>query len=45
MDTPRLAVVTDHPNIETKCEDLSKAIIALQFLIENGQLKSPAEIC
>ncbi len=29
---PNLACVTDHPSLEHKCEDLSKAIFAIFYL-------------
>ena len=43
MTTPRLAIVTEHPDIKTKCEDLSKALLVLFFLIKDGTLQIKVE--
>jgi len=33
MDTPNLAMVTEHPDITSKCESLGKPLITLFYLI------------
>lgn len=33
IENPRIATVTESPSIETKCEDLSKAIVTLFYLV------------
>jgi acetate kinase len=35
LKTPAIGVVTEHPDITTKCEDLSKAILSLYAMIKS----------
>ena len=39
LDEPEIAVVTEHPDIQTKCEDPSKAIFTLFCTIRQGQFE------
>lgn len=38
MDTPNLAMVTEHPDITSKCESLTKPFITLFYLITENRL-------
>ncbi|EAR97525.1 VWA domain CoxE-like protein (macronuclear) [Tetrahymena thermophila SB210] len=38
VETPRTALITEHPEIETKCEDLTKAILVLFYLVYSKEL-------
>lgn len=44
IKTPRIACVTEHPDINTKCEDLTKAVLVLFFLVTDGQLTDKQQI-
>ena len=44
VEQPKIACVTEHPEIETKCEDLCKAYAGLFFLIRDGQLSDQEKI-
>ncbi len=43
LEKPRIAVVTEHPDLPTKCEDLSKALVFFHFLVSTGTLKEEAK--
>lgn len=38
MINPRIAVVTEHPDLENKCEDLSKALLMFFYLVKDGKI-------
>jgi hypothetical protein len=38
QETTNLAMVTEHPDIETKCEDLAKPLLTLFILTRNGDV-------
>ena len=38
MLNPRIAVVTEHPDLENKCEDLSKALLMFFYLVKDGKV-------
>ena len=40
---PNIAVVTEHPDITSKCEDISKAIMALYYIKREDLLKDENE--
>ena len=43
LDTnPRIACVTEHPDLDHKCEDLSKPIITLFYMVKENLIKSEA---
>lgn len=44
IETPRIAVITEHPEIETKCEDLTKAILVLFYLVYTKELTDTEKI-
>lgn len=43
VSAPRLALVTEHPEVQTKCEDPSKALLALFYLIKKGTVVEQAK--
>lgn len=43
LTNPRIAVVTEHPDLENKCEDLSKALLMFFYLVRDGKITEESQ--